>query len=639
MSDTSQIPLRFGDFRIDPRKRVLARIDGELIPLTPKHFDTLLYLVENAGEVLDKGAMMAAIWPGMIVEENNLNQAISHLRRILGDDGAEHRYILTVPRRGYRFVADVVAVDDAGSAASETIEPESRIDAPAGNRRIRSATRRWLQGAIAAGLLAGAVAIIVVWRMPTMDSGAGNRKSIAVLPFVNFSGAKEDEFFSEGITEDLVTQLAQISDLKVISRTSILEYKDSKKQLRDIARELGVTHILQGSVRRGETRFRINAQLIDPAKEGHLWAKSYDREIKDVLAVQSEVTAEIAGALKSRLLEPERQLLEKRARNNPDAYVLYRKGIFLISLHPDRTREEWQRAREYFERVIELDPASPLGYAGLARFHFRSAMWGDAARDRAFALAETLAKKALAADERSVEANLVLAAIHSQVYWDWEKAEPFAKRAVELNPGDAEVWSGYAASVLMPTGRLEEALVAQRRAVVLDPLNVPMAQTLASILMYLNRCDEASEQARINLELDSKFRFQHVVLARCHERNRRFREALAAWRIVKRPWLPDHVLDELQALVESPAAQADPAVYWRARFAWSRKYGETAPNQHYFTAVCAAQAGEIDEAFRYLKRSIDLRERDVVALKVDPQFDPLRKDPRFTLALGRLNLK
>ena len=660
MSEASQLLLEFGEFRIDPRKRTLARASGELIALTPKHFDTLLYLLENAGEVLEKDRLMSAIWPGMIVEENNLSQAISNLRRILGDNGAEYRYILTVPRRGYRFVAQVreaavqapkdlpivstsgpvgqLAPSNASRVAAGNLPPPAKIDAlvPAGARPAPMRLgRMWIAGT---ALLLMLVIAVLVWKMPPKDNAAVNDKSIAVLPFINFSGAKEDEFFSDGITEDLVTQLAQISGLKVISRTSILEYKDSKKSLRDIARELGVAHILQGSVRRSESRFRITAQLIDPAKEGHLWAKSYDRDIKDVLAVQSEVTAEIAAALKTRLLEPERNQLEKRARGNPQAYVLYRKGTHLMEFHPSRTIEGRQRAREYFERVIEMDPASPLGYAGLANFHFRSALWRDLPRAEAYARAEVLAKKALAADEQSAEANLMLATIYAQVHWDWQKAEPFAKRAVQLSPGEAEVWDGYRSNVLQPTGRLDEALAAQQHAVSLDPLNVGMAQGLAHVLKNMRRCDEAIKQARVNLELDSKFFLQYVIVGRCHEMNGNYLEAIAAWRLVKRPWLPDNVLDELQALIASPVGKADPKAYWRARLAWSKKYGETAQDQHYFTAAFAAQAGDKDEAFHYLNRAIDERDREMGATKVDPQFDPIRNDPRFAAVLKRLNL-
>jgi len=251
-----------------------------------------------------------------------------------------------------------------------------------------------------------------------------------------------------------------------------------------------------------------------------------------------------------------------------------------------------------------------------------------------------MAGKAHAADKDSVEANLMLSAIYARGYWDWKKAEGFTRRAIELNPGNAEVWNEYGFLILAPTGRLEEALVAQRRAVALDPLNMRMAQSLSDILMYLNRCDEAMQQARTNLELDPRLRFQHITIARCHEMKRDYVGAIAAWRNVGQPWIPKNFLDELQALMESPSGRADPAAtYWRARLAWNIKYEEGTYGRTYHTATFAAQAGETDEAFRYLNRAIDRRELMVFMLKVDQQFDSLRKDPRFAEALARVNLQ
>ena len=327
------------------------------------------------------------------------------------------------------------------------------------------------------------LAVLLTWKIIGNHNetlgGTPGEKSIAVMPFVNFSGDKADEFFSEGITEDMVTQLAQIAELKVISRTSILQYKDSKKPLREIARELGVAHILQGSVRRGGDRFRITAQLIDPAREGHLWAKSYDRDIKDVLAVQSEVTREIAAALKAKLLAPEREKLARHAKGNPESHLLYRRGIYLIGVHRDRTEADIRQAQKYFERVIETDPASPLGYAGLAAYHIRSIAWGYAAPAEGYARADELVKKALAADEGAAEAHTMLAYVRGHGHWDWKGAEASARRSIELNPGDADAWDTLRATVLEPTGRLDEALDAQRRAVSLDPRNSAMARSIS----------------------------------------------------------------------------------------------------------------------------------------------------------------
>lgn len=628
----------FGDFRVDPRKRLLTRRGGEVVALTPKHFDTLLYLVENAGEVLEKDRIMGAVWPRMVVEENNLNQAVSQLRRLLGDDGAEHRYILTVPRRGYRFVADV-----------QVASPE---EPASGEAPVRPPPPRWRLAAGAAVVAMAGVAFLA-WKLypgtpaapPAVEKAAlapaPAVKSIAVLPFTNFSGAREDEFFSDGITEDMVTQLAQISGLKVISRTSIVEYKDSKKPLRQIARELGVTHILQGSVRRDESRFRINAQLIDPANEGHLWARSYDRDMKDVLAVQSEVTTEIASALKTRLLDPERDLLERRARSNPEAYILYRKGTHLMSLGKS-TRADRLAARGYFERVAQMDPGSPLGYAGLAEYYSRSALWRDLDRATAFPRALEFAEKARAADESSAEAHLALAAIHAHGYWNWSEAEAFAKRAVELNPGLADAWVVYG-TILTSNGRIQEALAAQQRAMSLDPINPQVAYALLFNLMNQGRCDLATRQARLNRELDTANFMYPIVFARCHEIAGEFREAIATFRLINRPWLPPHALDTLQSAVDAAINAGSPpsavaSVYWRTRLEWQKKIAGEQPDQAYFAAAVASQAGEPDLAFHYLNQAIDRRDRSLPGLKADYQFKAIRDDPRFAAALKRLNL-
>ena len=655
MADESPSCLEFGDFRIDPRKRTLVRIGGETIALTPKHFDTLHYLVEHAGEVLEKDSLMSAIWPGVIVEENNLSQAISQLRRMLGDDGAEHRYILTVPRRGYRFVADVRKGRDAATEAivdtpttnpspvptplPPPAKPEGSFPADLPRRSARRALSSIARARIAIATLAAVLlAVLLTWKIIGNHNetlgGTPGEKSIAVMPFVNFSGDKADEFFSEGITEDMVTQLAQIAELKVISRTSILQYKDSKKPLREIARELGVAHILQGSVRRGGDRFRITAQLIDPAREGHLWAKSYDRDIKDVLAVQSEVTREIAAALKAKLLAPEREKLARHAKGNPESHLLYRRGIYLIGVHRDRTEADIRQAQKYFERVIETDPASPLGYAGLAAYHIRSIAWGYAAPAEGYARADELVKKALAADEGAAEAHTMLAYVRGHGHWDWKGAEASARRAIELNPGDADAWDTLRATVLEPTGRLDEALDAQRRAVSLDPRNSAMAHRLAFLLVYQRRFDDALKQARVNLELDPKYLNNYVVIARAHEGKGEFREALAAYRIPKWTFLPEDAIAEIDAALATSGADG----YWRARRAWQQRYAAVQPEGLYFSAAMASQVGEFDNALRDLNRAIDLRNPFLIFSKIDPLLDPLRMHPRFASALARLNL-
>ena len=278
-------------------------------------------------------------------------------------------------------------------------------------------------------------------------------KSIAVLPFANLGSDREDDFFGDGLTEDLLTQLAQIGELKVISRTSVLQYKGTKKPMRDIARELGVVHVLEGSVRRSGTRFRINAQLIDAERDEHLWAKTYDRDIKDVLAVQSEVTTDIAGALKARILADVRSTLDRRSRGNSEAFLAYLKGMHELRPQMSVTLKEYDGAQAFFEEAMKLDPSSPLGAMGMANMYILKARQGLDV-DANYAAAEKYALQALALDKALGEAYGILARVHGPGQYNWRQAEIDAKRAVELAPGASSTWDSYRVSFLEPTGRL-----------------------------------------------------------------------------------------------------------------------------------------------------------------------------------------
>ena len=672
MSASQQTVFEFGDFRIDPRKRSLARCGGEVIALTPKQFDTLLYLVENAGEVLDKDRIMDAVWPRMVVEENNLNQAISQLRRILGDDGAENRYILTVPRRGYRFVAEVQK-NDNGSAASPppavatagmpadpvdtpmtnpaTVEPAQLVTMPAPATESAASTQppaidtlirtapRGNRAFLWAALIAVAILAVVVaglwhpWQTPATTTVAVNVPSIAVLPFANFSGAKEDEFFSEGITEDLITQLAQVSGLKVISRTSMLAYRDSKKSLRDIAHELGVAHILQGSVRHSDTRFRINAQLIDPEREGHLWAKSYDRDIKDVLAVQSEVTAAIAEAMKAKLLAPEKDQLGRRARGNPEAFLAYLKGRHELRPQMILTLKKYDGAQAFFEEAMKLDPSSPLGAMGMADTYIANARQG-LDTDANYAAAEKYALQALALDKTLGEAYAILARVHGPGQYNWRQAEIDAKRAVELAPGASSTWDSYRVSFLEPTGQLEEARAAQQRAVSLDPRDPLLLFRLALLHVWLGQCDQAIQQADTALQIFPDIILLHTVKVNCYEAEGKFNEAIAANRLTQAPWADKKTLDEAERAISIQGNKG----YSRVMLARQIERAKSRNDVWYFAAVYAGMSGEWDEAFRYLDKAIDARDRNLVTLKNHWVFRTKHADPRYLAALKRMNL-
>jgi TolB-like protein/DNA-binding winged helix-turn-helix (wHTH) protein/cytochrome c-type biogenesis protein CcmH/NrfG len=640
MSDPSTPVYVFGDFRADARRRVLARLDGEPLALTPKLFDTLLFLLQHAGEVLEKDRLMEALWPGLVVEENNLSQAISGLRKLLGDDGAEHRYIVTVPRRGYRFVADVNA-DHSPAAAEPPAAPPPPLSSArpaAAAAGLPAGRAHWGRPAALAGLVALLTAVAVAaWylRARPLEPAGATVRTIAVLPFTNLGGAREDEFFGEGITEDMVTQLAQISDLRVTSRTSAARYKDSRQSAPEIARELGVDYILVGSVRRGDKRFRINAQLIDARRDENLWARTYDRGDQDILAVQSEVATEIATALKGRLLDSEVEQLARRAKGNPEAFVLYLRGRYILRYRVVNERDAFEGAAPLFRQVIALEPNSPLGYVGLANYHMQQARMSNADPHQSYAQADAYLAKALALDGKSVDALIQLAQLRGPAQWNWPEAEKATKRAIELEPQNANAWDAYRHTFLEPTGRLDEALAAQQRAVSLDPFNPYIAWRLAALHMRKGDCGEAMRLIHINIGRDPSYTVSHTLMVSCLESQGKFQEAIAENRLVKGYWLTDAFLDEQEQALRQ---QGEPG-YRLSKLRHQVALAHTRNDSWYYAAMAAVQAGQHDDAFRYLNLAIDWVDRNVIYLKVDPEFAPVRGDPRYQAALKRLNLQ
>jgi TolB-like protein len=609
---------------------------------------------------MEKERLMHAIWPGMIVEENNLSQAISNLRRVLGDDGAAHRYIVTVPRRGYRFVALVrpaaeslpadalppsAGTDQAVATLADFPSGENllRGDAPAQEVEVAASQTTVVGFGKRGGLLALAgLAVVLIgllaqalWRAQPAGPVLAPVKSIVVLPFANPGGNKEDEFFGDGVTEDLLTQLAQISELRVVSRSTSMRYKGSSKSLREIARELGVSYVLEGSVRRGEGRFRINAELIDSASDGHLWARTYDRENRDILAVQSEVTTEIATALKAQLQGPERDQLARRAHGNAEAYLEYLQGMYVLRKRTTQGPERFDPAKPHFLKAIELDPASALGYVGMGSYFITRARLGFVAPAENYAQAEGFLTKALAVDSQSAEVHIRLAELRGTGQWNWADAEKLIKRAIELEPGNALAWDIYRMAYLEPTGRLVEAMAAQQRAASLDPFSATIGWRLANLYAVSGNCNEAIRLSRLNIARDPTFTIHHTVIVTCLEHQGDFAGAIAEARLVNGYWTPKPFLDALQSAF---AAEGEKG-YRRVKSKFQHDLATTRTDSWYYAAAAAFMAGERDEGFRRLDLAIKAVDRNVIYLKVDLDFAGVREDPRYHDALRRLHLE
>ena len=517
---------------------------------------------------------------------------------------------------------------DLRNVARDLAGSDQRPSMKAGMRKILSRPSLWVT--VVLGVLAVAALFYVFIPRSPFPAPAG--KSIAVLPFENLSDSREDEYFSDGITDDIIAQLSKISDLKVISRTSVLPYKDLKKNVREIGKELGVATVLEGSVRRSGNQVRIVAQLIDATNEGHLWVETYNRQLTEVFAVQSDVAQRIAAALQAKLSPSEKGRIEKRQTENTEAYQLYLKGRFYWN---KRRLEDVMTAIEYLKQATEKDPRYGTAYAGLASAYVLLPQHGVAMPEEWYAKARSAATKALEVDSTLAEAYAVLGSIANDHDYDWSGAERHFRRAIELDPGYPTAHHWYSGT-LQYLGRFDEALLEAQRALELDPLSLIINTNLADVFYGMRQYEKSIEQARNTLALDQDFPWVHLILASVYQVQRRFDEAVVecettrslagtspvtltyvgrAYAMAGRKADALKVLDELLLL-----AQQGNAVRSGIGFIYYR-------------------LGEKDKAFEWLEKAYQGREAELAYLGVDPLWDDLRSDPRCVALLKKMGLR
>ncbi len=513
----------FGEFHLDAAKRLLWRGDAP-VALTPRVFETLLYLVEHHDTVLDKERLMEAVWPDSIVEENNLTQNISTLRRVFGETPGSHHYIVTVPGRGYRFVADVKLREaDAGPAPrriSETaIEPAetetkqgSAISEPDQLAISRSSKPILL---VTAAVLALSVAALFLWRGRTQDSpGAPAQmptarivipdKSIAVLPFANLSAERENAFFTAGVQDDILTALAKVADLKVISRASVEGYAAGPhRNLRQIGQELRVANILEGSVRRAGGKVRVTAQLIEMRTNTHLWAETYDRDLTDVFAIQSEIAQQIATALKAKLAPEEKARLDARPTSNSEAYALY---LTALGTHDEIAAEQ------LFMQATTIDPGFGLAYARASILNsvISNSTAGDHRAHRAKARAQ--AEEAVRLSPTLGEGHMALGLC---LFWGDKKYDAALKEfevAAATSPNNAEIYS-YLGGIYRRQGRWRESVASFERAMSLDPRNRGSAFLAGNNHLFMRDWPAAAADYNRALEISPDFLRPKIGLA------------------------------------------------------------------------------------------------------------------------------
>jgi len=458
-----------------------------------------------------------------------------------------------------------------------------------------------------------------------------DRKRIAVLPFSNISPDPRDEYFADGMTEELIATMSKIGGLKVIARTSVMGYKGSQRKANEIAQDLGAGSILEGSVRKAGDKLRITVQLIDAKTSEHIWAESYDRRMKDVFAIQTDISKTVADALKVQLLSEEQSQIEKRQTINPEAYTLYLKGRAQWNA---RSEEGINRAVKFFEEAIARDPNYALAYVGLADCYSILGVYCYRRPNAVFPQAKELALKALSLNDDLAEAHAALSETMTHYYYDWGRADIELRKALELNPNYSQAHAWFGSCLLASQGRVEEALVENRKAAELDPLSTVIATEVGRTLYFARRYDEAIEQYKKSIEIDPSFAIAHKGLADVYSQKFMFTEALAEIdKAVKLAKGSIFILDDA-GYVYAVCGRRDDAIKVLNQLddMSSEMYVP-----EYGRAVIYLGLGDKDKAMEWLWKAY--KERSFLTwLKVEPIFDPLREDSRFLDLLAKLGL-
>ena len=627
---------RFLDFTLDPRRQLLIHGADE-IRLRPRTYDVLVHLVTHAGRVVGKSELMESVWRDVAVTDDSLVQSLMEIRRALGQ---AEGIVKTVRGRGYLFDTRVeIVTRDAVPAQGPEPHRDERADSL--TRDGTPTNRLGLSSAlIAAAVLAGVVAI--VWwiglsarRQASAPAPTGTIRSIAVLPLQNQSHDQEQEYFADGMTDELITQLGKIGSLRVISRTSVMRLKGTRKALAEIAQELNVDAVVEGSVARSAERVRVTAQVIQVNPEKLLWAERYDRALGDMVMLQGTLAREIANAIRIVVTPDEQARLANVRPVNRDAYEALLKGRYYRNKGTEATTN---KAMEYFREAIKRDPSYALAFASLSDSYISFALSETLqevlpARE-AFPQARAAINKALAIDDTLGEAHATLGHIKFQYDRDWTDAEKEFKRAIELNPNYASAHHWYALCLAW-MGRQDEALDEIRRARELDPLSIIFHASVAWILAIGEQYEQAIDQSWKTIEMDPSFPLGHYRLGQTYVLSGRYVEAVAALKRALALSGNPRVTAEL-GLAHALAGNRGEALKLVGQLNEQSKQRYISP---FNRAIIYGGLGDERRAMEWLEKAYDERSVSLNLLKVSPAFISLREDPRFVAMVRSLGME
>ncbi len=621
----SSAKMRFRDYQLDPDGFELRRA-GHRLRLERKPMELLILLAEKQGQLVKREEIIEKIWGKdfFFDAENGINNAVRKIRSALNDDPEQPRFVETSVGKGYRFIAPV----------ERMLEPPSAPPVSTGAPSERSKSVLWRRASVPAVAVAGLIAAAFIFNVAGVRSrvfarSASPIRSIVVLPLENLSADPNQEYFVDGMTDALITALAQVSSLRVISRTSAMHYKGSHQTLPTIARELNVDAVVEGTVMRSGDRVRITAQLLDARTDRHLWARAYDREVSEIMSLQQDVVDNIFQEIQAKLTPEENLRASRKRQVDPEAYDDYLRGLYFWHKF---TAAGMTRAAEYFEKSVQKDPSYALGYAWLANAYGMLAEFVGPPSDF-MPKSKEATEKAVQLDDNLAEAHDSLANIKYYYDRDWAGADREFQRALQLNPGNALIHGGYA-RYLDAMGRFEEASRQHEITRELDPLILIGFYIRGDHFLFLRQYDKAIAEFRAALDLDHNFFIAHKGLAKAYKSKGMEKESISEWEQV----------DVLEG--ESDQAEATKIAYARGGYkgvlkAWLKAVEHQRAAGGYIDyskeASIQAQLGNKDLALQALEKAFAEGE-DMTFLNVEPEWDPIRSDPRFQDILRRVGL-
>jgi TolB-like protein/DNA-binding winged helix-turn-helix (wHTH) protein/Tfp pilus assembly protein PilF len=624
---------RFGeDLELDLRPRRLRR-GSHVLKLERIPLELLILFLERPGQIITRDEIVARIWGKDVFldAENSIRGAIRKIRQVLKDDPEQPRFIQTITGQGYRFIAPVAApqVEDlAASVPSPKAARDPQGNLPKNYRGRGRPFRRWLLPVGFALLVLVSIYVALRWHSGNV---APKIRSIAVLPLKNLSGDPSQDYLADGMTEELIGRLAVIRNLRVISRTSVMHFKETKLLIPEIARQLGVEAIVEGSVIRDGSRIRVHAQLIRGATDEHIWAEEYQREYKDVFALEDNFTRSIAQQIEARL---EVRQAGRSAAHQVDSatYEDYLIGRYYFN---QRTPDAVNKSIAHFEQAIARDPKFALAYSGLADDYALLGYRGAYPSKAALSQAKTAALKAIELDPNLAEPHTSLAFIAETYEWDWASSEREYKRALEVSPNDARAHHFYA-GYLTYVGRFDEGITEERRARDLDPLSLPVNNALAGRLLAAGRSQEALDQTRVTLDLDQNFAPAHQTLAWLDLKSGKSEEAVQEFRrALQLSASNDIYLRSDLAFACAVTGKRREAEKALTDFKSLHSQGLAPAGS---IGIVYGALGQTDEAFAWLEKAYQERDPELTYIKVGRRFDPLRNDPRLQQLAHRMGL-